>query len=540
MRRDTGQPPKGRHIRRQERRRGTQGRVRHIAAIIAPVLLYAGLACAGTLERAGNTFQLAFTEGSGQIEWISPSTFRFTRSWSGKVEQREPLSGEMVEVKASGAEGKYRFETKYLVVEIDDAGSRLTVNDPERRLLASTVAKGAVESAIAPGERFYGLGPRRPAKLDLRGSAIETERPFLISSEGYGEYFPAPGRYKYDLGAAQAGRRRTTAPGERVEFYFYYGPRPKDILDEHLTVAGEDRGTYEFTLRDRGGAAQAGSWAALRDAILEQEQASFSAVMAAPFDLGPFQAAGGAVLDSATQIAGVLPRVLTARGDRSLLMKERERWVPYLASYGYEARVRGVPFLRAMALEFPEDERAAGRTAQFMIGDELMVAPRLSEESKVSVYLPQGIWTDLRTNAVYRGRQEIVVDAADSMPMFSRNGQILPIAEGGVVQLHYFPKLAAEFFIYESGIPEVTQVHAAPAVDVYRTEIESQVTRDYEWVIRHIGKCTKVVGDGVEFTEVHDAKALADRTWYYDAAIQAIRVRVHARAGADHIVNISF
>jgi len=514
---------------------------RVLIQLLALLVLPAGVLPAGQMERAGNTYQLKFTEGDGQIEWISASSFRFTRSWSGGVALHEPLSGEPVEIKASGVDGKFRFETRYLAVEIDDAGAHLRVDDSKsKRLLASTIGKGAVESAIAAGERFYGLGPRRSAKLDLRGSVIETERPFLVSSAGYGEYFPAPGQYKFDLGASQPGRRRTLAPDERIEFFFYYGPTPKEIFDQHLTVAGEDRGTYEFTLRDRGAAARAGTWATLREAIAEMEHASFSGIMAAPFDLGPFQAAGGRLYESAARLASMLPRVLTARGDRSLLIDERQRWIPYLAAYGYEARVRGNPFVRPLEMEFPDDGRAAGRMGEFMIGDELLVAPRLSEESKVGVYLPPGIWTDLRTNAVYRGRQEVVVDAADSMPLFSRNGQIVPIAESGVYELHYFPKLGGEFFLYESGIPDVTQVHAAPAVDDYRVEIESQVARDYEWVIRHIGKCTKVVGDGVAFTEVRDRKELADRTWYYDAAIEAIRIRIHARAGADHIVNVSF
>jgi hypothetical protein len=59
-------------------------------------------------------------------------------------------------------------------------------------------------------------------------------------------------------------------------------------------------------------------------------------------------------------------------------------------------------------------------------------------------------------------------------------------------------------------------------------------------VTRHLGKCTKVAGDGADLTEVRDSKALADRTWYYDAAMEAIRIRIRARAGADHIINISF
>ncbi len=75
---------------------------------------------------------------------------------------------------------------------------------------------------------------------------------------------------------------------------------------------------------------------------------------------------------------------------------------------------------------------------------------------------PMGNWTDLRGNKVYPGRQRIEIEAApDEMPLFVRNGSILPMegeAAAGPMILHYLPKLAAEFFLYE---PDVRRVHAA-------------------------------------------------------------------------------
>ena len=42
----------------------------------------------------------------------------------------------------------------------------------------------------------------------------------------------------------------------------------------------------------------------------------------------------------------------------------------------------------------------------------------------------------------------------------------------GGMALHYFPKLGGEFFLLEGDIAEYSQVHAAPALDFMRLEIE--------------------------------------------------------------------
>ena len=55
----------------------------------------------------------------------------------------------------------------------------------------------------------------------------------------------------------------------------------------------------------------------------------------------------------------------------------------------------------------------------------------------------------------------------ESLPVFARNGTILPLdTAGGGLTLHYFPKLGAEFFLVEEDA--WTQAHAAPAADVLR------------------------------------------------------------------------
>jgi hypothetical protein len=280
--------------------------------------------------------------------------------------------------------------------------------------------------------------------------------------------------------------------------------------------------------------------------------AGFSGILVSAFDLTPYLAAQGALGERGVQFGSVVPLVWTSGsgGVRPAngpayrkAMEMRRRLVPFLATYAGEARERGFPVARPLAMQFSSDQEAWKRTEEFMLGDELLIAPVCSPEGKQTVYLPQGIWTDLRSNQVYKGRQTIEVQVApDELPMFGRNGMILPlasVADGEPTVLHYFPKLAAEFFMHEEGLDDFSQFHAAPALEVVRLEIESLKARDYEWVVHHAGPCRGVAQvDGSEYSEAAGPERLQPGRWYYDRSRGNLHIRVRARARRDEIVNV--
>ncbi|MDR0644385.1 MAG: alpha-xylosidase [Treponema sp.] len=66
--------------------------------------------------------------------------------------------------------------------------------------------------------------------------------------------------------------------------------------------------------------------------------------------------------------------------------------LPYLIETAKEAHEKGIPMLRAMFLEFPEDPACAYLDRQYMLGSDLLVAPVFSADGTVSYYLPDGKW----------------------------------------------------------------------------------------------------------------------------------------------------
>lgn len=77
--------------------------------------------------------------------------------------------------------------------------------------------------------------------------------------------------------------------------------------------------------------------------------------------------------------------------------------MPYILDVAAEAHAGGVPVLRAMVLEFPDDLNCRTLDMQYMLGSALLVAPVFSPKGEVSYYLPDGQWRNLLTGEVAAG-----------------------------------------------------------------------------------------------------------------------------------------
>ena len=102
----------------------------------------------------------------------------------------------------------------------------------------------------------------------------------------------------------------------------------------------------------------------------------------------------------------------------------RYQLLPYIYNVMHEASETGVPALRPLFLEFPNDEKTAKTDDEFLFGADLLVAPVLWEGVETrDVYLPAGDWYDYWTGRHYAGNATITVPVTiDSIPMFVRGG----------------------------------------------------------------------------------------------------------------------
>lgn len=106
--------------------------------------------------------------------------------------------------------------------------------------------------------------------------------------------------------------------------------------------------------------------------------------------------------------------------------KLKLRLMPYLYAAAVEAHREGVPMMRAMMLEFPQDPGCDTLDRQYMLGGSVLVAPVLTESGVVDYYLPEGRWTHLLTGAEqmggrwYRSQHDFF-----GLPLFVRPNSIL-------------------------------------------------------------------------------------------------------------------
>jgi alpha-D-xyloside xylohydrolase len=109
----------------------------------------------------------------------------------------------------------------------------------------------------------------------------------------------------------------------------------------------------------------------------------------------------------------------------------RERLRPYLHAQARQASKTGMPIMRPLLLEFPEDKKCWEVDDQFMFGPDLLVAPVLEPHViDRSVYLPAGTeWTDAWTGARESGGTDVITNAPlGQIPLFLRDGAQIDIA----------------------------------------------------------------------------------------------------------------
>ena len=121
--------------------------------------------------------------------------------------------------------------------------------------------------------------------------------------------------------------------------------------------------------------------------------------------------------------------------------KLKIRLMPYLYGAALEAHERGIPMMRAMCLEFPDDPGCAYLDRQYMLGDRLLVAPVFSESGAVSYYVPAGKWTHLMSGETVEGpgwREEH--HPYSSLPLFVRPNSVIPMGASEVRADYAYPQ----------------------------------------------------------------------------------------------------
>jgi alpha-glucosidase len=229
----------------------------------------------------------------------------------------------------------------------------------------------------------------------------------------------------------------------------------------------------------------------------------------------------------------------------------RYQLMPFLYTEFYKTSITGVPIIRPLVMEFPEDKTTYHIDTQFMVGDDLLISPVLEEVSTSRwMYLPSGEWYDFWTHKEIDGGRWLSAPAPiDKVPIFVRAGAVIPMQQ--VVQytdqepidpLTYeiFPSTQAKGLLYEDdgisfnyqkGISRTVGIKVAVAdseINIEQSAPEGDYVPAHRSVIFAVNGLKmhpiSVTVNGNKIGEVHSLEGVTEG-WIFDNGMQRLSVK---------------
>jgi alpha-D-xyloside xylohydrolase len=120
------------------------------------------------------------------------------------------------------------------------------------------------------------------------------------------------------------------------------------------------------------------------------------------------------------------------------IIELRMQLIPYLHAAFVRYHQEGLPPLRALVMDYPNDPGSSKVDDEYLMGDSLLVAPvavtdtapATKSPAQRKVYLPPGEWQDFWTGEHQQGQREITVSVPlNRVPVYVKSGSILPLAQ---------------------------------------------------------------------------------------------------------------
>ena len=225
----------------------------------------------------------------------------------------------------------------------------------------------------------------------------------------------------------------------------------------------------------------------------------------------------------------------------------RYRLIPYLYSCAWEAHKTGVPMLRAMPLEFPDERETHGLMNQYMLGPGLLVGAFTER-----IYLPEGEWLNYWTGEQLAGPgwHEPAVPDDRGGPLLVRAGSIVPLGPemdyigqrpedeltidvcAGAPGSFTLYEDDGQTFAFEQGAFRTTTMRQEPVERGVRIEIgAADGAFEAAPEVRGVRLCVR----GIEEPARVDVDGEEHPGWVWDGKRRVVRVDLAEREVADRI-----
>jgi len=189
--------------------------------------------------------------------------------------------------------------------------------------------------------------------------------------------------------------------------------------------------------------------------------------------------------------------------------KLRYSLLPYLYTLAWDTSQTGIPPIRPLFWENPEDSALWDIDDEFLLGDAILLAPIVIEGAQTrQITLPEGIWYSFWDDKEYTGPIQFITEIyPDTIPVFIRGGSILPLERDGEIFLHIYPhpgNLSSSCIYFDAGdgydswrVDKLYSNYLSKSIDI-RWETEGTYPFPYPKVniIFHSGQLTQASADG--------------------------------------------
>ncbi len=107
----------------------------------------------------------------------------------------------------------------------------------------------------------------------------------------------------------------------------------------------------------------------------------------------------------------------------------RYELMPYIYTQAKHSSENGLPMVRALFVEFPNDPGSWLIDDQYLFGSDILVAPMMENGDARDVYLPPGQWVDYQTGKKYNNGWNNIKVGTIPVIMLVREGAVIPHAK---------------------------------------------------------------------------------------------------------------
>ncbi|MBN2213500.1 MAG: alpha-xylosidase [Bacteroidales bacterium] len=104
----------------------------------------------------------------------------------------------------------------------------------------------------------------------------------------------------------------------------------------------------------------------------------------------------------------------------------RYRLMPYIYAQAKDCSENGLPMVRALFVEYPDDPGSWLIDNEYLFGSDILVAPIFENMPERDVYLPSGEWIDYQTGKIYQGGWHRIAHGEIPVIMLVREGSVIP------------------------------------------------------------------------------------------------------------------